>query len=201
MHCVSVISTWQGQPHLPHPPTLGHTLSHWGTPSHTVVHPSSLGTPSYTGAHPPTLGHTLPHWYTHPSTLVHTIPHWGTPSHTGAHPPSLVHTLPHRGTPYSHGTSPGVTFFVRFPSFLYVSQQGIWTDCTTFYIESPENFLSLALLTVVNGKVVLSVQADQHYHTKVTGMVWCIENMTTVLFAIKFLLLFLLHPLIFLIAH
>ena len=22
------------------------------------------------------------------------------------------------------------------------------------------------------------MQADQHYHTKVTGTVWCIENMT-----------------------
>ena len=54
-----------------------------------------------------------------------------------------------------------------------------------FCIESPEIFPSLALLTVANEKVVLSVRADQHYHTKVTGMVWCIENMTIFLFAIK----------------
>ena len=43
--------------------------------------------------------------------------------------------------------------------------------------------LSLALLIVVNGKVVLSVQADQHCLTKVIGTVWCIENMTIMLFA------------------
>ena len=44
----------------------------------------------------------------------------------------------------------------------------------------------------MNGKVALSVQADQHYHTKVTGPVWCIENMTIFPFAIKHFLCYVI---------
>ena len=42
------------------------------------------------------------------------------------------------------------------------------------------------------GKVALSVQADQNYHTKVTGTVWCIENMTIFPFAIKHFLCYVI---------
>ena len=159
MHCVFVISTCDKDTHT------SHTLQHWGIPFVT--------------------------W--------HTLPHWVTPSHTRAHPIHMILVL-------------GITFFVRFPSLLHVSQQGVWKDCTTFCIVNwhfpilnilsntlssiakqkpyyrhhvmPFNTTSQTLLTVVNGKVVLSVQADQHYHTKVTGTAWCIENVTIFPFAI-----------------
>ena len=71
MYCVCVCAHFTET----QPSTLGHTLTHWGTPSHT-------------GAHPHTLGHTRPHW----DTPGHT-------THTGAHPPTLGHTLPHWDTP------------------------------------------------------------------------------------------------------
>ena len=63
MHCVFVISTCDKDthtshtlPHFTHPPTLGHTLLHWGTPF-------------YFEEHPPTLWYTVHHW-AHPTHMV-----------------------------------------------------------------------------------------------------------------------------------
>ena len=75
-----------------------HALSQWDTPSHSGTHPPTLGhSLPHWGTHP-ILGNTLPHWE-HLPTLGHTLPHCGTPFHTGANRSSLEHTLHTREHP------------------------------------------------------------------------------------------------------